>query len=89
MTLCIDVKANINFLPSIIPSQCDCSTEGYNMKEFTDGVELWIFESVEVIKKATGTFRNEGNLQLPQPFTWAGSVSLLPFIMDLAWLLFN
>ena len=77
MSLCNEVKVDIKFLSSIISSQCHGSTERY-MKEFADGVERWILESVEVIKQATETFRKEANLKLPQPFTWAGSVSLFP-----------
>ena len=77
ISLCNEVKVDIKFLSSIISSQSHGSTEGY-MKEFADRVEPWILESVKVIKEATETFREEGNLKLPEPFTWAGSVSLFP-----------
>ena len=76
MTFCREMRGSVMFLSSTI-SPTSRSRLG-NMEEISSRVELWISETVEVIRIVTETFYKEENLPVPQPFQWAGSVSMFP-----------
>lgn len=71
MIFCQQMKGCVIFLSSTI-------SPNRNMEDINCTVESWISETVEVIKIVTESFCKEENLDLPQPFQRAGSVSMFP-----------
>ena len=76
MIFCQEMSGSVMFLSSTI-SPWEWSRLCF-MNEISSRVELWIFETVEVIRILTETFYKEENLSVPQPFQHAGSVSMFP-----------
>jgi hypothetical protein len=75
--LCEAVRESVIFLSSSIAPKNNCTSKE-DKDQIISKIEEWISKSVKVIETATEKFREDEKLQQPQPFQWAGSVSLFP-----------
>jgi hypothetical protein len=75
--LCEAVRESVIFLSSSIAPKNNCTSKE-DKDQIISKIEEWISKSVKAIETATEKIREDEKLQQPQPFQWAGSVSLFP-----------